>query len=332
MSKKISIITCVYGAEKYINKCLDSLLAQTYANLEIILIDDGSPDNCPKICDAYAAKDSRIKLIHQKNQGYGIARNVGLAAATGDYIGFVDPDDWVDTHMLEMLMAASEKKGNVDIAICDWTTYEHNQEEIGQLHSQNLDNSWVMEKVRDEFLLDNYPNYLCNKLFARHLFADLVIPPDIVLGDLFVCAELFVRAKSFCYVPQGFYCYRIHASFANTRAKVRRKYGMFMAWREHERVCAQYKLSPLAYSQGRAVKAAISLLALDDASPYLSLEQRQDVLSYLKNKKLLAEVKLPLKHKMQLWAIYNAPGLLKKFGAISIYFDNIKQKRKFNKE
>ena len=95
----ISIIVPIYNVEKYLSKCIDSILAQTYNDIEVILVDDGSPDNCPMICDEYAQKDNRVIVIHQKNAGVSAARNAGLKVAQGEYIGFVDPDDWISQAM-----------------------------------------------------------------------------------------------------------------------------------------------------------------------------------------------------------------------------------------
>ena len=102
-SKKISIIVPVYNVEEYLERCVDSLITQTYHNIEILLIDDGSTDNSFSICNRYAKTDKRVKTISQANNGVAAARNAGLAIATGDYIGFVDPDDYVDKDMYETL-------------------------------------------------------------------------------------------------------------------------------------------------------------------------------------------------------------------------------------
>ena len=109
MKEKISIIVPIYNVEPLLRRCIDSLLKQTYENLEIILIDDESPDNCGKIIDAYAKMDNRIKVIHQKNAGVCAARNAGLRIATGDYIGFIDPDDWATPDMFEYLYNNAKK-------------------------------------------------------------------------------------------------------------------------------------------------------------------------------------------------------------------------------
>ena len=115
----ISIIVPVYNVEEYIHKCINSILAQTYKDFELILINDGSPDNSGIICDEYARADSRIKVIHQQNSGLSAARNAGLAVAKGDYIGFVDSDDWIDKSMYESMITEAQTL-EADIVICDY--------------------------------------------------------------------------------------------------------------------------------------------------------------------------------------------------------------------
>ena len=110
---EISVIVPVYKAEAYLHACIDSILSQTFSGFELILVDDGSPDNCGAICDDYAARDSRVRVIHQKNQGQAAARNHALAAAKGDWVCFVDSDDAVHPQMLERLrQAAAERRGH----------------------------------------------------------------------------------------------------------------------------------------------------------------------------------------------------------------------------
>ena len=96
---KLSIIVPVYKVEQYINKCIDSILNQTFTDFELILVDDGSPDNCGKICDEYAQKDERVRVIHKENGGVSSARNLGIDEAKGEYVSFIDPDDWIDLDM-----------------------------------------------------------------------------------------------------------------------------------------------------------------------------------------------------------------------------------------
>lgn len=115
----ITIIVPIYKVENYLDKCVYSIIQQTYTNLEIILVDDGSPDNCGNICENYRKKDSRIKVIHKENGGLSDARNVGINSATGKYIAFIDSDDYIAINYIEELYKAI-KKYNVQIALCSY--------------------------------------------------------------------------------------------------------------------------------------------------------------------------------------------------------------------
>lgn len=117
----VSIIVAVYKAEKFIRKCVDSLLAQTYPHIEVILVDDGSPDRCGEICDEYAAKDSRVKAFHQPNGGVAKARQTGMDHATGTYTIHADPDDWVEPSMIEEMLGKA-LEDDADMVICDYYT------------------------------------------------------------------------------------------------------------------------------------------------------------------------------------------------------------------
>ena len=170
MNYKISIIVPVYKVEAYLDECISSLVNQTYFNLEIILIDDGSPDNCPLICDGWAERDSRIKVIHKKNEGQSKARNVGLNIATGDYIGFVDSDDWIAPEMYEKLLQGFHND-TISITSCNVLSVRGEKKEPWV-------SSWKVEKER----LISYSDYarklltmeanftMWSKLYRRDLF------------------------------------------------------------------------------------------------------------------------------------------------------------------
>ena len=115
----VSVIIPIYKAEPYLKKCLDSIAAQTYKNLEIILIDDGSPDNCGRICDEYAANDPRVKVIHKQNGGMSDARNTGLDNATGEYLTFIDSDDYVSENFVDTLLNAL-RDNDADMSVCSF--------------------------------------------------------------------------------------------------------------------------------------------------------------------------------------------------------------------
>lgn len=141
-----SIIIPVYNADKYIDRCLESLLNQNYQELEIVLIDDGSTDQSPQICDAYALRDCRVRVIHQENQGVAVARNAGLDIATGDYIGFVDPDDWVENKIFDVLNGELEN-GSIDVL-------RYNAFRQGEiLNALPFQGKYTEDRLENEFVL-----------------------------------------------------------------------------------------------------------------------------------------------------------------------------------
>ena len=204
-TKKISVIVPVYKVEAYLHQCLDSIVNQTYRNLEIILVDDGSPDSCGVICEEYAAKDDRIVVIHQENAGLSAARNTGLDIVSGDYIAFVDSDDWIEPDMFEYLLnnAAAE---NAAITVCG---------RIEEYSDRSVVQSWprreILQRIRAmEILLDDglMRNYVWDKLWKQELFEGIRFPVGRVMEDLAVTYLLFERADSVLCLPEVKYHYR----------------------------------------------------------------------------------------------------------------------------
>lgn len=177
----ISVIVPVYKVEKYLEKCVNSILCQSYSDLEIILVDDGSPDNCGKICDELALKDKRIRVIHQKNKGLAAARNAGLVIAHGKYVAFVDSDDTIESGAYLMLHNMIETY-DADIAICECRKVTENEllKQVGYSNYEDklLDNSKLWELVFGQL-----NNSSCNKLYKRGLIGDLQFPEKVVHGE-----------------------------------------------------------------------------------------------------------------------------------------------------
>ena len=170
----ISIIIPVYKVEKYLEKCIQSVINQTYENLQIILVDDGSPDNCGKICNEYAKKDHRIEVIHKSNGGLSDARNKGLEIAKGEYIGFVDSDDYIEADMYEVLYNLL-KQYNADVSICNF--YTVSQGKISIKNADNGINEYNRIEILKEILLDrNIQSYAWNKLYKKELFDEIKYP------------------------------------------------------------------------------------------------------------------------------------------------------------
>lgn len=159
---ELSIIVPIYKTELYLKKCIDSILNQIFKNFELILVADGSPDRCGEICDEYAKKDNRIKVIHKKNGGQASARNEGLDIAKGNYIGFVDSDDWLEPNMYEVLYNEIIKSNSI-ISICKITTSKKIKNKVKKI--KILDSK---EKIFDALLRENYLKWsVCNKLYKK---------------------------------------------------------------------------------------------------------------------------------------------------------------------
>lgn len=198
----ISVIVPVYNAEKYLPKCLDSILAQTYKKLEIILVDDGSTDNSGKICDEYALKDSRIKIIHKQNGGVSSARNVALSVAKGEYIGFVDSDDYIENDMYEYLFGLCEKY-KTKISVCNFIRIIK-----GKFYNIDSVSKESALPYYNALTLLHAQLFVCNKLFAAYLFKDYKFNTNITFGeDMIVCTDIFDKTDKVAYGPLGKYYY-----------------------------------------------------------------------------------------------------------------------------
>ena len=201
---KVSIITPVYKAEKYLCKCIESIIAQSFQDWELLLIDDGSPDESGKICDYYGEKDSRIRVFHKDNGGVSSARQYGLDNATGDYVIHVDPDDWVESDMLEALLAIAIKE-NADMVICDFFV---NHGEC-QIYSKQCPSSLDHNTVLCE-LFQQLHGSCWNKFVRRTCYSNFNIsfPQNFSFcEDLYVNASLLIHNLNISYLPKAFYHY-----------------------------------------------------------------------------------------------------------------------------
>lgn len=170
----ISIIVPVYKVEQYLGKCIQSIIDQTYNNLQIILVDDGSPDNCGKICDDYAKKDSRIEVVHKTNGGLSDARNIGISKANGEYIGFVDSDDYIKESMYEDMYNLIEKSQS-DVCICNFYNVIGNDKILRNPNNGIYEYNRI-EILKEILLDDKIQSYAWNKLYKKELFDDIKYP------------------------------------------------------------------------------------------------------------------------------------------------------------
>ena len=210
----ISVIIPVYKVEKYLDECLASVTGQTYRNLEIILVDDGSPDRCGEICDQWANKDNRIRVIHKQNGGLADARNAGIDVATGDYISFVDSDDYVDEDFLEGLYSAL-KKFNTKLAICNMTTFDENGKTDEKFCQPFTSMTLAEGKEKYESLLRHCAP---NKLYKREIFDNIRYPKGKLYEDLYVYHLILDKVDKVAYTGKNSYHYRTRSdSIMNTK-------------------------------------------------------------------------------------------------------------------
>lgn len=204
----ISVIVPIYKVEKYLRRCVDSILAQTYSDLEVILVDDGSPDGCPEICDAYREKDHRVKVIHQENSGLSAARNSGLDICTGEYITFVDSDDWLHLQMLERLWSVINTSPEIGMVTCGFSrVFEDDipEETIARQPAEVFSGKDTMERFYDA----NGGIYamVWAKLYRRALFRDIRFPVGRLCEDDFVTHKLIMSAGRCAILKEKLYFY-----------------------------------------------------------------------------------------------------------------------------
>lgn len=210
MDDLISVIVPIYKVEKYLSKCIDSILAQTYTNLEVILVDDGSPDNCGSIADSYAEKDSRVSVIHKTNGGLSSARNAGIDTAKGGYIGFVDSDDYIHPEMYEKLYSAI-KGLDADMAVCSYTWVN----EDGTISEESLHSGMISAGVISCEQALEALNDCCgiayttafNKLYKSRLLNSCRFPEGKIHEDEFTTHHFFALCSKIVCIPDNLYYY-----------------------------------------------------------------------------------------------------------------------------
>lgn len=214
---KVSIIVPVYNVEKYLGTCLESLINQSLKEIEIICVNDGSTDDSLLILEEFARKDSRIIIINKENEGQSVARNIGVEKARGEYLGFVDSDDWVEVNYFEKLYN-SAKKYDCDIACAGFKNFKKNNIKIRKSYEAELLCTTVNDKIR----LDNLPadNYIWNKIYKRSAWKDLGVKfqPCRFYEDIALIIKLLHKMGKMVVVPDVYYIYR-----ANPNSTVRQK-------------------------------------------------------------------------------------------------------------
>lgn len=252
---KVSIILPIYNVEKHLHRCMDSLLNQTLEDIEIIMVDDGSPDNCPQMCDEYAKKDNRVKVVHKENAGLGFARNSGLEVAKGEYIAFVDSDDYVGLNMYKTLYDRAEAD-KCDAVFCGFRT-EVTQSKWVYSDEVDADKLWRGKDVQ-LFMLDMiasgagvkterlYQISVWHSIYKRSIIEEnylrFVSEREVVSEDIPFQVDFLFKANTVAYIKETFYSYCLNGTSLTATLKPE-KYARY----KQLRVCLLAKSSDAEY-------------------------------------------------------------------------------------
>lgn len=202
----ISVIVPIYKVEEYLDRCVRSIAEQTYSDLEIILVDDGSPDGCPAICNAWAEKDARIKVIHKENAGLSDARNAGMAIATGKYVAFIDSDDSIEPDFIQKLYGAITEY-NADVAECAVLYVDESGNTLRERNSAPMTEMGKIEALRRLVLEEGVYQTVWNKLYRREVVADIPFAVGKYHEDEFWTYQVFDRIEKLAVVHDSLYNY-----------------------------------------------------------------------------------------------------------------------------
>ncbi len=301
----ISVIVPIYNVEKYLDKCINSITNQTYSNLEIILVDDGSPDKCPKMCDNWAKKDNRIKVIHKENGGLSDARNAGIDVAKGKYLYFVDSDDFVPNYSIEVLYE-SIIKTKKDIS-------------IGQIKritdcNYNFDNSFDENYINNLTILNNnssmeqllyntlYSSSTAGKLFNKKVLKDIRFPYKKKYEDLGTTYKIIAKSNGVAVTNLVVYYYFVarNESIMNEKFSIDRLTALDFTLDIYDFVSKKYK---------NIIKSAETRILIESRDIYLNIPNNKDykeiknnVYGYIKKyrKNIFIDKKIPFKKKLTL--------------------------------
>lgn len=317
---RISIIVPIYKVEKYLPMCIESICAQTHSNLEILLMDDGSPHSCGSICDEYAKKDERIRVFHLENGGQSHARNVGLDAATGDYIGFVDGDDWPKKEMYEKLLKLMLKEGAA-IGECNFNGRKYppgDQMEDGKVIC--LTGREAIERQLNSRVVSRYPSTsVWSKLFKKEIIQNLRLPDGRIHEEYAFLCEAFLRAEKYVYLNECLYERTLRDDSTTAEKFSTRSLDKIYVYRLRNKMLEQRQEKELlAMSKEQEYELLLHYAALADnarlgaeeeAIDRLIKEQKKDILrSGLSYKKKLQYALFFLNKKLYYWLRKNGKG------------------------
>lgn len=324
--KLVSIIIPAYKTEEYIEKCLKSVQEQTYKNLEIIVIDDKSPDATGEICDRIAKSDTRIKVIHHSvNKGVSSARNSGLKIRTGVYTAFVDGDDIVASTLIEDCVRCIEKNQS-DAVIFNLAKIENGQIIERRLDEKYFENS---DTVFRAIIEDRIPNYLCNKFFRSSCWDTISLVENTEYEDLMIMPKVFEGVNSVSYLDKQLYFYNCdNENSITSNISSKAKYGLFCSFLFRQPIAKRLGMDEFVdRCRFRSIRSAVSGVGLNLAKRELSDEQVKHMIDYLKEEEMSQDMpKIGLKYRILLYGALHNQFLSKVYGKSMYLFEMIKKR------
>ncbi len=303
----ISVIVPVYKVEKYLKRCVESIQAQTYKNLEIILVDDGSPDRCGEMCDELAKSDERIRVVHKQNGGLSSARNAGLDIMSGEYVGFVDSDDWIATDMYENLYNLLVTN-NAQIACCgiERTTSEKHL----SYFNPNIQEFFVVEKqeaLKRLTFNSHITNSVCDKLFHKSIFSDLRMTEGIIYEDHDIMHRCLFCSERVLYTGKPYYKYFVNEE-SITGGQISKNHMAFLpVGRKRLDFYSENSAENLPFAMAQYIEWGLDLVYKSRKVKELSAE-RKELIAELKDM-LKNNVQLPLSKNTKLKALVFKAGI-----------------------
>lgn len=313
---RLSVIVPVYKVEKYIHKCVDSILNQTFTDFELILVDDGSPDNCGKICDNYAKQDNRIRVIHKENGGLSDARNFGIDSAKGEIIGFVDSDDDIDLDMYKSMIGYLDDN-NLDVVCADTYVIRNNKRKFSPRYSENK--VFTKKEGTTAILNGSLDNAAWNKIYKRCVIGDVRYPKGRVYEDVATTYKFLFAAKRIGYVPKPFYnYYKRKGSIVASSFNSKSRYDCFLGYRERLLFAIYKELDCVEECRTHALSTALSTLTAFYANNENESSDRYlDLNRFIKENQVLPKKKMRSKDSILLWGFNNCRVINKMYAVLS---------------
>ena len=313
---RLSIIVPVYKVEKYIHKCVDSILNQTFTDFELILVDDGSPDNCGRICDEYTEKDSRVRVIHKENGGLSDARNYGIDAAEGSILGFVDSDDDIDHNMYKSMIEYMDSN-DLDIVCADTYVIKNNKKKFKPRYPK--DKIFYNKDGVIEILDGTLDNAAWNKIYRRSVVGDVRYPKGRIYEDVATTYKFMYAANRIGYMCRPFYnYYKRQGSIVASSFNSKSRYDCFLGYKERLAYAIDKELDCVEACRTQALSTALSTLTAFYANSEDEKSERYlDVIGFIKDNQKMPRSKFRRKDSILLWGINNFNMINKVYAVLS---------------